>query len=61
MTLPCDWGRRLSPSEVPVEPCPDPPTALIWLNDEEWGLNLCASHALELELVGVFDDKEGGQ
>src|SRR5438270_469881 len=22
----CDWGRRIAPSDVPVEPCPDPPT-----------------------------------
>jgi hypothetical protein len=56
--LVCDWGRRIGPSHIEVEPCPDPPDTLVWLDDEEWGLNLCESHALELELVGVFH--EGG-
>lgn len=53
----CDWGRRIAPSDVPVKPCPDPPTNLVWLDDEDWGLNLCASHTLELDMTGVFVDE----
>lgn len=52
---PCSWGRELTPSEVPVDPCPEVGEKEVYLTDEGFSLWLCPSHELELDLVGVFE------
>ena len=52
----CAWGRKLTNTAMPLEPCPMLATAVLVIDDhgDRTAVDLCADHVVELEVLGVL-------